>query len=169
MHGQTNITQNGGRMSDQINYQKLRSLTIFRDLDKKEIETIQKHMFEQSVKKDSMLFMEDMPGEFLYIIVSGRVDIIKETIDKEKITLASMGPDEIIGEMSLIDSQPRSATGVTSEDSVLLVIKKQNFDEMLQSDPRIAAKLLMGLLKTVSRRLRIMDKKIEGIKKIVKR
>ncbi|HUN55603.1 MAG TPA: cyclic nucleotide-binding domain-containing protein [Smithella sp.] len=156
-------------MSDQINFQKLRSLTIFRELDKKEIETIQKHMFEQSVKKDSMLFMEDMPGEFLYIIVSGRVDIIKETVDKEKIILASMGPDEIIGEMSLIDCQPRSATGVTSEDSVLMVIKKQNFDEMLQSDPRIAAKLLMGLLKTVSRRLRIMDKKIEGIKKIVKR
>ena len=156
-------------MSDQMDYNKLRSLTIFRDLDKKELETIQKHIFEQNVKKDSMLFMEDMPGEFLYIILSGRVDIVKETIDKEKIVLASMGADEIIGEMSLIDSQPRSATGVTSEDSVLLVINKQNFDEMLQSDPRIAAKLLIGLLKTVSGRLRIMDKKIEGIKKIVKR
>jgi len=156
-------------MSDQMDYSKLRSLTIFRDLDKKELETIQKHIFEQNVKKDSILFVEDMPGEFLYIILSGRVDIVKETIDKEKIVLASMGANEIIGEMSLIDSQPRSATGVTSENSVLLVIKKQNFDEMLQSDPRIAAKLLMGLLKTVSRRLRIMDKKIEGIKKIVKR
>jgi len=156
-------------MSDQMDYNKLRSLTIFRDLDKKELEIIQKHIFEQNVKKDSMLFMEDMPGEFLYIIMSGRVDIIKETMDKEKIVLASMGANEIIGEMSLIDSQPRSATGVTSEDSVLLVINKQNFDEMLQSDPRIAAKLLIGLLKTVSGRLRIMDKKIEGIKKIVKR
>ncbi|MGA9109082.1 MAG: cyclic nucleotide-binding domain-containing protein [Smithella sp.] len=156
-------------MSDQMDYDKLRSLTIFRDLDKKEIEIIQKHIFKQDVKKDSILFVEDMPGEYLYIIISGRVDIIKETIDKEKIVLASMGANEIIGEMSLIDSQPRSATGVTSEDSVLLVIKKRNFDEMLQSDPRIAAKLLMGLLKTVSRRLRIMDKKIEGIKKIVKR
>jgi len=156
-------------MSAQMDYNKLSSLTIFRDLDKKELEIIQKHIFEQNVKKDSMLFMEDMPGEFLYIIMSGRVEIIKETIDKEKIVLASMGANEIIGEMSLIDSQPRSATGVTSEDSVLLVIKKQNFDQMLQSDPRIAAKLLMGLLKTVSRRLRIMDKKIEGIKKIVKR
>ncbi|MGD0169984.1 MAG: cyclic nucleotide-binding domain-containing protein [Smithella sp.] len=156
-------------MSDQMDYNKLCSLTIFRDLDKKELETIQKHIFEQNVKKDSILFVEDMPGEFLYIILSGRVDIVKETIDKEKIVLASMGANEIIGEMSLIDSQPRSATGVTSENSVLLVIKKQNFDEMLQSDPRIAAKLLMGLLKTISRRLRIMDKKIEGIKKIVKR
>ena len=156
-------------MSDQMDYNKLCSLTIFRDLDKKELETIQKHIFEQNVKKDSILFVEDMPGEFLYIILSGRVDIVKETIDKEKIVLASMGADEIIGEMSLIDSQPRSATGVTSEDSVLLVINKQNFDEMLQSDPRIAAKSLMGLLKTISRRLRIMDKKIEGIKKIVKR
>jgi CRP-like cAMP-binding protein len=156
-------------MPNQLDYNRLHSLTIFKDLDKNELEIVHKHVFEQSVKKDSVLFAEGMPGELLYIIISGCVEIIKETKDNEKIVLATIGANDIVGEMSLIDSEPRSATGRTSEDSVLLVIKKQSFNDILQSDPRIAAKVLMGLLKVISRRLRMTDKKIEEIKKIVKR
>jgi CRP-like cAMP-binding protein len=156
-------------MPDQLDYNKLRSLTIFKDLDKNELEIVCKHLFEQSVKKDNVLFVEGMPGESLYIIMSGCVEIIKETKDNEKIVLATMGANDMVGEMSLIDSEPRSATGRTIEDSVLLVITKRSFNEILQSDPRIAAKVLMGMLKVISRHLRTTDKKIEEIKKIVKK
>jgi CRP-like cAMP-binding protein len=159
----------GGHMPNQLDYNRLRSLTIFKDLNKNELEIVHKHVFEQNVKKGSVLFVEGMPGELLYIIMSGCVEIIKETKDNEKIVLATIGANDIVGEMSLIDSEPRSATGRTSEDSVLLVIKKQSFNEILQSDPRIAAKVLMGLLKVISGRLRMTDKKIEEIKKIVKK
>jgi CRP-like cAMP-binding protein len=110
--------------------------------------------------------VEGEPGELLYIIMSGSVEIIKKTKDNEKMVLATMGANDIVGEMSLIDSEPRTATARTSADSVLMVITKQKFNEILQSDPRIAAKILMGLLKIISRRLRIMDKKIEEIKKL---
>ena len=156
-------------MPDQLDYNRLRSLTIFSDLDKNELEIVYKRVFEQSIKKGSLLFVEGEPGELLYIIMSGCVEIIKKTKDNEKIVLATMGANDIVGEMSLIDSEPRSATGRTSEDSVLLVIKKQSFNDILQSDPRLAAKVLMGLLKVISRRLRMTDKKIEEIKKIVKK
>ena len=156
-------------MPDQLDYNRLRSLTIFSDLDKNELEIVRKHVFEQSVKKDSVLFAEGMPGELLYIIMSGCVEIIKKTKDNEQIVLATLGVNDIVGEMSLIDSEPRSATVITSEDSVLLVIKKQSFNEILQSDPRTAAKILMVLLKVFSRRLRMTDKKIEEIKKIVEK
>jgi CRP/FNR family transcriptional regulator, cyclic AMP receptor protein len=156
-------------MTNQMDYNRLRSLTIFKELDKNELEIVHKHVFEQSVKKDSVLFAEGMPGELLYIIMVGCVEIIKDTKDYGKIVLATIGVNDIVGEMSLIDSEPRSATGITSEDSVLLVIKRQSFNEILQSDPRIAAKVLMGLLKVISRRLRLTDKKIEEIKKIVEK
>lgn len=156
-------------MASQLDYNRLHSLTIFKELDKNELEIVHKHVFEQSVKKDSVLFAEGMPGELLYVIISGCVEIIKDTKNYGKIILATIGANDIVGEMSLIDSEPRSATGRTSEDSVLLVINKQSFNEILKSDPRIAAKVLMGLLKIISRRLRTTDKKIEDIKKIVKK
>ena len=152
-------------MPDQLDYNRLRSLTIFSDLDKNEFEIVYKRVFEQSIKKGSLLFVEGEPGELLYIIMSGSVEIIKKTKDNEKMVLATMGANDIVGEMSLIDSEPRTATARTSADSVLM-ITKQKFNEILQSDPRIAAKILMGLLKIISRRLRIMDKKIEEIKKL---
>ena len=156
-------------MPNQMDYNRLHSLTIFRELDKNELEIVHKYVFEQSVKKDSILFAEGMPGELLYVIISGCVEIIKETKNNGKMVLATIGANDIVGEMSLIDSEPRSATGRTSEDSVLLVINKQSFHEILKSDPRIAAKVLMGLLKIISKRLRVTDKKIEDIKKIVKK
>ena len=148
-------------MFNQLDYNRLRSVTIFKDLDKSELEIVHKHVFEQIVKKDSVLFAEGMPGELLYIIMSGCVEIIKKTKDNEQIVLATMGANDIVGEMSLIDLETRSATARTSEDSVLLVIKKQSFNEILQSDPRTAAKILMVLLKVISRRLRMTDKKID--------
>ncbi|MGB5218478.1 MAG: cyclic nucleotide-binding domain-containing protein [Smithella sp.] len=156
-------------MSEQQDYKKLSTVPIFRDLDKNELEIVFKHVFEQSVKKDNVLFVEGMQGESLYIIMSGCVEITKETKNNQKIVLAMMGPNDMVGEMSLIDSEPRSATAVTTEDSVLLVITKRSFNEILRSDSQIAAKILMGLLKVISRRLRIIDNKIEEIRKIVKK
>jgi CRP-like cAMP-binding protein len=152
-------------MQDQIDYNRLHSLTIFGDLDKNELEIVYKYLFVRKAPKYFFLFSQGMPGDFLYIIMSGRVEIIKKTKDNKQIVLATMGADDIVGEMSLIDSEPRSATGRTSEDSVLLGLTKKAFNEMLNSDPRIAAKILIGLLKVMNKRLRITtDKKIEEIK-----
>ena len=156
-------------MTGKPDYKKLRSLSVFKDLNENELKMVSEHVFEQKVKKDSVLFVEGMPGELLYIIMSGCVEIIKEMKDSEKLSLATMTADDVIGEMSLIDSEPRSATGITIEDSVLLVIKRQDFDEILKSDPHVAVKVLLGLLKIISGRLRKTDKKIEEIKKIVEK
>lgn len=151
-------------MSEQIDFNKIHSLTIFKDLDRNELEKLQKFIFIKNTAKDSFLFSQGMPGELLYVIISGRVEIVKNTKDHKKIVLATMGPNEIIGEMSLIDSEPRSATGKTSEDSVLLGLTKKSFKEILDSEPRIAAKIMMGLLKIMSSRLRVTtNKKIDEI------
>jgi CRP-like cAMP-binding protein len=101
-----------------------------------------------------------MPGEILFIVAEGAVDIIKKTKDSELI-IAQIKPGEITGEMALIDSGTRSATGRTSIDSKLVVITRNSFNEMLDSDPKIAAKILMALLKIINKRLRITDKKFE--------
>lgn len=155
---------NGVCMNDQIDYTKLRALTIFRDLDNKEIETVCKYFFVKKIQEGFFLFTQGMTGELLYIIVSGRVEIIKKMNDDTKIILAVMGANDIIGEMSLIDSEPRSATCRASENSVMLGITKRAFHELLDANPRIAAKMLMNLLKIMSSRLRTTtDRKMEEI------
>lgn len=147
-------------MPEPVDLEKIKDLQLFKNLNENELGIVAKKVFEKQYKSGAILFVEGMPGEILYIVLEGGVDIFKKTKSGEKL-IANIGPGEIVGEMSLIDEEPRSASGRTSTDSKLLVITKNSFNEMLDSDPKIAAKILMALLKITSKRLRITDKKFE--------
>lgn len=147
-------------MPEQVSYEILKSISLFDGMTDAELDVISKRVFEKPYKKGSTLFVEGMPGEVLYIVVEGGVDIIKKTKEGDSV-IAAIKPGEIAGEMSLIDSAPRTASGKTNSDSKLVVITKKSFNEILDSDPRIAAKILMELLKIINKRLRITDKKFE--------
>lgn len=147
-------------MAEPVDYEKIKDLVLFKELDMAEIDVVSKRIFEKEYKKGSVLFVEGMPGEVLYVVTEGSVEITKKTKDGD-VTIAVLNPGEIVGEMSLIDAGPRTATGRTNADSKLIVITKKSFNEMLDSDPKIAAKILMALLKVINKRLRITDKKFE--------
>jgi CRP/FNR family transcriptional regulator len=147
-------------MAEPIDYDRMKKVDLFRDLSEAEMDAISRKVFEKSYKKGSTLFVEGMPGEILYIVTEGGIDIIKKTKSDEKI-IAKLGPGEIAGEMSLIDSGPRTATGRTNADTKLIVITKKSFNEILDSDPKIAAKLLMELLRVINKRLRQTNKMFE--------
>jgi CRP/FNR family transcriptional regulator, cyclic AMP receptor protein len=149
-------------MAEQVEYEKLKNLSLFKDLTDAELDTVSRRIFEKDYKKGSTLFMEGMPGEVLYIVTEGAVEITKKARDRE-VAVTKIMPGEIVGEMSLIDSGTRTATGRTAADSKLIIITKRAFNEMLDSDPAIAAKILMALLKVINKRLRITDKKFEEI------
>ncbi len=147
-------------MPEPIDYNRLKQVNLFRDLTDVEIDIVCRKVFEKSYKKGSILFVEGMPGEILYIVTEGGIDIIKKTKSDEKV-IAKLGPGEIAGEMSLIDSGPRTATGRTNADTKLIVITKNSFNEILDSDPKVAAKLLMELLRVINKRLRQTNKMFE--------
>ncbi len=149
-------------MPEQVDYENLKKAGLFRDLSDSELEVVMKKVFEKTYKKGSMLFVEGMPGEVLYIIIEGGIDVTKKGRDGSEIEVAKLGPGEVVGEMSLIDSGPRTASGKTNADSKLIVITKKSFNEILESDPAIAAKILMEMLRVVNKRLRVTDKKFEG-------
>jgi CRP-like cAMP-binding protein len=70
-----------------------------------------------------------------------------------------LGEGDFFGEMSLIDEEPRSAHVIAMEDSNLLVIRREDFQSILQQSPGIA----MGLLRELSRRLRRVDEKVGSL------
>ncbi len=137
-------------MPEQVDYERLKEIQLFKNLDDGELSIISRKIFIKPYKKDATLFVEGMPGEILYIVEEGGVDIYKKT-PKGEIKVANIGPGEIVGEMSLIDDEPRSASGRTNTDSKLIVITKKSFNEILESDPKIAAKICMSLLKIISK------------------
>jgi len=148
-------------MADPVEYEMLKEAALFKTLTDAELDIVAKKVFLKPYKKGSTLFVEGMPGEVLYVVVEGSIDIIKKTKEGDK-TIANLGKGEIVGEMSIIDSGARTASGKTGEDSKLIVVTKNSFSEILDSDPAIAAKILMALLRIINRRLRVTDKKFEN-------
>jgi CRP-like cAMP-binding protein len=147
---------------EQNEYEQIKALPFFKNLSDQEMDVILKKIFTKFYKKGSILFVEGMPGEVLYIVMEGSIVISKKIKEGKEIEIAKLGYGEIVGEMSLIDAGLRTATGKTDVDSKLVVITKKSFNEILESDPQIAAKILMELLRVLNKRLRVTDKKFEN-------
>ena len=82
-------------------------------------------IYARSLKSGDTLFREGEEGDNAYIIETGSIEISIEVAGAKK-TIATLGKDEIIGEMALIADAPRSATAVAVEDSELLVLKRDH-------------------------------------------
>jgi CRP-like cAMP-binding protein len=90
--------------------------------------------------RDRMIFSEGEPGDELYIIRQGSVKITK-IADGNEVLLAVLKPGDMFGEMALLESKPRAACAITHEDSLLLVVSRVNFVQMVATQPQIIAKL----------------------------
>lgn len=99
-----------------------------------------------------IVFQEGERGDIMYIIWSGRVALVKGNLDSPTI-LAYRGAGEIIGEMAIIENQPRSATIVALENLRILGINRGRFERLLQETPSVS----LSIMEMLSSRLRRSD------------
>jgi hypothetical protein len=106
-----------------------------------------------------ILFNEEDVGGEAYLVIQGSVEIFR-TLGGKKHPLAVVGAGEIIGEMALIDNQPRMASAMALEDTILVCISQENMQQRLN---KIAKddKVMHLLLKTMVRRLRGLARNTE--------
>ena len=134
----------------------LKSLPLFSKLNDKEIMEISKFAYEKKIQKGSILFSHGEKGSSLYLILKGRVKIVLIDDSGKELVLAILKKGDFLGEMSIIEDEVRSATAIALEPTVLLTIEKENFLNFLMKNP----KAMLGVLKELSKRLRIADEKI---------
>jgi serine/threonine protein phosphatase PrpC len=127
----------------------LRRMPFFKDLDMKEIIRVVNMTEVRGYQPGDLMIAEGQPGEEMFIILTGKVKL-----HKGDAFIANMGPGHFVGELSLIDSQPRSAS-VTAEDaSRALVLRRQDFTRLVKSESALASRLLWNVLQVVTERLR---------------
>lgn len=126
--------------------------------------------FGRSYPAGSVIFMENEPGSEMYIIVSGKIQITKTfpkkmkmgkteaTVGTKSQVLAVLGAGDFVGEMSLLNNKPRSATATVVEEAKVLVLNNTNFSFILERQPKMAIKMLQ----TMSNRVRELDELIGG-------
>lgn len=137
----------------------LKFIPIFSELSDEDLEKISKVAMRQMYRKDNMLLIEEEIGSTMFIILDGRVKISRISDDGREVILSILSEGDFFGEMSILDGQTRSANVVTLEDSEILVIRREDFLQMLHDYPQIA----INLLKELAHRLRRSDAQIKSL------
>jgi CRP-like cAMP-binding protein len=112
--------------------------------------------FAKDFKAGTVLFEEGQPGDHMYVITQGEIEIRRNVGETERV-LAVLPAGEFFGEMAILNARPRSATAVVRVDSRLLVIAGNTFEAMLRARPEIA----MRIIKALATRLENANQHIE--------
>jgi CRP/FNR family transcriptional regulator, cyclic AMP receptor protein len=128
----------------------LQKTAIFKNTPEKDLEDIAGILQEVSLKAGDALFAKGDTGDCMYIIEKGSV-----RIHDGGYTFAILKENEVFGELSLLDSETRSASATCDQDCVLLKLDQTPFYNILSKDQEV----LKGILQMLCRRIRMLDEK----------
>ena len=123
---------------------------LFRELDPKELQALRDIAEERFFSAGTRIFSENDPGDGVYVIQDGLVEIAHLVGDQAHCVFSKFGPGEIFGEMAVIEDRPRSATTTAVKETRVYFIPRVQMIELLRRSPALSLKLLQE----VSRRLR---------------
>lgn len=105
----------------------------------------------KTVEDGTVIFDEETPGDVMYVILSGEVDIFASGVLVE-----TLGPGDIVGEMALIDSKPRSASALTRGDCRIAPVSETRFLQMVREAPEFS----LYVMRVLAERLRRTTAKV---------
>ena len=130
-------------------------IPVFERINADEIKLIAKHMNVVHLVPQEVLFKEQDKGNFMCFIAEGAVDEIKSPdAAAQDVTLTTLYSGQSLGEMSVIENRPRSATIRARERAVLYILSQAAFDMILRRYPHVGIKLLKGVACLLSDNLR---------------
>jgi CRP/FNR family transcriptional regulator, cyclic AMP receptor protein len=100
------------------------------------------------------IIREGDPGDFMLLITHGKVEILKRGVHGHQQSMTTVGAGTAIGEMSMVDGEPRFATCVTTEATSFAVLTRDQMQNILREEPRLGSKILVKLVAMLSARLR---------------
>jgi len=105
----------------------------------------------RSVEDGTVIFDEETPGDVMYVILNGEVDIFANGVLVETLVAG-----DLVGEMALIDSKPRSASALTRGDCRIAPVSEERFLEMVQQKPEFS----LHVMRILAERLRRTTAKV---------
>lgn len=142
------------RDSDQAKASLIEDARIFRDFDWAELCLLASFMTCRELRAGEVLFEEGDAGCYMAILTAGVVSVVKRGAGGGEIIVGDIHVRHVVGEQALIDGEPRSATVYAQTPVALMVLRKEAFERIVDSYPRLGAKLLAALARVMSARLR---------------
>jgi CRP-like cAMP-binding protein len=140
--------------------QILRSVPIFSDIEESELAKIVRLCIRKKYKKGSIILLEEEEtGAALFVIVSGKVKIVRTDDEGREVILSILGESDFFGEMAILDGLNRSASVVATTKTELIMIHRRDILKLIQDNPAVA----IALLRELTQRLRKADAQIKSL------
>jgi sulfur transfer complex TusBCD TusB component (DsrH family) len=148
---QVDTTDAGQTRAQELNrkVEVLRQMPLFRHLTYKEILRVLSVTKVVDFNTGDEILREGQPGDDLFILLKGKV-----RLHKDGAFVTQLGPGAHFGEMALIDKRPRSVSASVEDRTRALVLRRQEFNEIIRNEPRLSVKLLWSFVQVLAQRLR---------------
>lgn len=142
----------------------LRGIAQFDRFTNDELTSVAVNLKAADLPKDGVVCTEGDAGDAMFLVRSGEVAIRKEGKDRSSapVTLAILPPGAIVGEMSLLDGAPRSASVVAHTDLSLIVLDRACIDDLALIDEALACNFLIAVIKTACGKIRASQESLIG-------
>ncbi len=130
------------------------SLPLFQDFEPKDVDLLSRFVKPCRVRANGVIFEEGETGDFMGLIVEGVAEVSKENSEHAPVKVSAEGSGRMLGEMALVDGEPRSATARFVKSGTILLLTKESFDRILSLHPHLGVSILLRLCRMLSQRLR---------------
>jgi len=127
---------------------------FFAEFSLEDIATLIGYMAVYRAQPGEIIIREGAAGDFMMLIVEGEVDILKKNHRAAQQHMTSAGPGMTLGEMSMIDGEPRFATCMATQHTTFAVLTRDGMAKIILDHPGLGAKILVKMATMLSARLR---------------
>jgi len=149
-----NASENQRLQDLEFKVMQLRECELFRSYSPRELEVVAGMVEIRSIRAGERIFVEGDAADWLAFVIEGKFSITKQGAHQQPITVSREYRSRILGEMAVIDGEPRSATCTSASDARLAVLRASDFEMLGEDYPRVGFRLLRDVAKIISARLR---------------
>ncbi|MGC9513165.1 MAG: cyclic nucleotide-binding domain-containing protein [Fidelibacterota bacterium] len=145
---------------EEIMMEALSNVNIFRNLSRKELKEVLDLVYQRVYKKGDYIFKQGHPGNGMYIILKGTIQIIQEEVEgdtKKEEILVTLHSGDFLGEISLLDEAPRSASAYCTELTEVLGFFRGDLLDLLNRKPELGSKIVLNIARVLGERLRVTN------------
>jgi CRP-like cAMP-binding protein len=137
----------------------LSELAVFQDLSPREMEDLNRVTTMSSVPKGRVFYRPEEPGEVLFILKEGRVQLYRISPEGKKLVITTLGSHTLFGEMALLGAKMHNTFAEAVEDCLICVMNRNDLERLILNKPQVA----LRILEVTGPRLRDAEERLENM------
>jgi CRP/FNR family transcriptional regulator, cyclic AMP receptor protein len=137
----------------------LSELAVFQDLSPREMQELNRITTMSTVLKGRVFYRPEEPGEVLFILKEGRVQLYRISPEGKKLVITTLGPHTLFGEMALLGTKMHNTFAEAIEDCLICVMSRTDLERLILNKPQVA----LRILDITGKRLREAEERLENM------